>query len=661
MLRGWLEIGMSNPNMFQYQSNSDIVLRTYDTTQTNKIIIGNTSSNDAPNRKGAMYVASNTVGIRKVPRSGYTLDVDGLFSTDNAEVSSNITTSQLKLRGLSNVSFINSNNNLLISTQGHGGVEIDNRVYAKEFALSSATFKPALCNSYMYSDATSNDIIINTSDIDQKILFGFGSNTQSTLVMSKSNMTMANGRICVSNIGVGTMSPPSGYDLYVSGPTRIEGDLTINGSMVYMNTDVQVTDQFTVSNAGTGPALIVSQTGTQPIAEFRDDDDVVMKIYDGGFITIGSNVAQTKLDVEGNTTVRGTIFTSNVVTSNISTSSITSTQMSTSNLIINAQVVIGSDGIVSNSNFLPNLDTTKIVSGTFSSNFIEDGHIISSKLESNIALHGTPTVSNGEMLVLGESNFEHIGDQARYYMGQTDYFIGSSRGVGIVMQVPGTVYPFVIENTTGNVGIGSMDPEESLHIEANAKVVGSHYVMDKLGVGTSNPDKAVTVNGDIRASSNIQGSVGTLGPCFSLISHSAYADVFTGDRLVLNHTLEAGNPGSSLFYGNTFLYQDASDENMSWNAARLLFRGCPLTPDPSVSTFNVQEGLFDSNINDYIYTNITTDFTLSNEGSASGYVTYGTPWFSMTNSNARQIALFLSSNDQNSSFRVGQVVIQFKT
>jgi hypothetical protein len=242
------------------------------------------------------------------------------------------------------------------------------------------------------------------------------------------------------------------------------------------------------------------------------------------------------------------------------------------------------------------------------------------------------------------------------------YFVSASKGVGIVMQVPGTTYPFIIENTSGFLGLGTMDPQENLHVNANAKIDGSQYIMTSLGVRTSNPTATVDVRGTILASSNIQSSAGTLGPCFNLIPESAYADVSIGNRLALDNTLEAGNPGNNtsrpLFYGSSFLYQDASGENMLWNNARLLFRGCPLTTSASISTLTIQD--FNESRSPQ-YSNLTTAFTLLNAGSNYGYVSYATPWFSINNSNMRHVALYLSSNTQNAMFRIGQVHIQFKT
>lgn len=890
-----------------------------------------------------------------------------------------------------------------------------------------ASFRPARSNASVFIDSLSNDIILQAYS-NTHLLFGFGSNVESTLTLTNSNLSIAKGAVYSSNIGIGTTTPLTGYRLHVAGSTRIEGDLMVNGDITYLNTDVQVTDQFTVSNAGTGPALVVTQMGAQDIAEFRDDDKVVMRIVDGGYVTIGSNAPATKLDVEGSATIRGTIYTSNVSTSNVQTNSLTSTlstfattitsNLYSSNLIINNQVIINSNGVITNSNFLPAFNTSNVVAGQFTSNFIKDDNIISSKLASNLVLKGTTTISsnayinNGDLRVYGTTNFANVGDQARVYMGDDNYFIGATKNVGIVLQVPGTTYPVVLENATGYLGVGTMDPEENLHVNQNLKVGGSAYVMTKVGVGKSNPtyildvagsnsrfanvvvgdmghgqtwagfahsnnvaqdryaliqssdgttylntavgkvlqlresnqpkltlsnglvgigtatpsnrlhiigdggcnigsiiarfdniagsnrllvvdesnvlpggiysgtsngigifssndtstaglklytsssnverirvvpsglvgialsnpsyildvrgsnvrlgstiigdvghgatatsfahsnmatqyqyalqhtstgntlinsalggyisfresndqkmimsngylgigtatpsnrldvvgagtantgsviarfanssgsqrlyvvDETTTsntpggimsdtgyglglystsaggaiqlhtsnteriritaagnvgigtaspsaklhINGNVYAQSNIQSSVGTLGPTFSLIPECAFADISPGNRLILNQTLEAGNPGSQttqpLFYGTSYLYQDASGENMAWNYARLMFRGCPLTASASTSVFTVDEFV---NTRTPQYSNLINGFTLSNPGSDYGYVSYATPWFSTSTSNARHIALALSNNSANSNFRVGQVLIQFKT
>jgi hypothetical protein len=164
-LSGWIEVGLSNPNIFASQSNTDVVIRTFDPSFSNKIIIGNTSSNEGPNRLGGLYVLNNNVGFKKVPSSDVDVDINGLYSTIDGRVASNLivgygsNAGSLQLRGdmlvinsnTSDMRAINSNNtfSLMYSnverikfTNGSGvflndNVYITNDVFATGFFMTS--------------------------------------------------------------------------------------------------------------------------------------------------------------------------------------------------------------------------------------------------------------------------------------------------------------------------------------------------------------------------------------------------------------------------------------------------------------------------------------------------------------------------------------------
>ena len=159
-LKGWLEIGMSNPNIFQYQSNSDILLRTFDDNTTNKIILGNTSSNNTPNCNGAMYILGNNVGLKRTPRSNVVLDVDGVVSiSSNLNIGTTSSLSTTTITGdiiiantnTSNMSLINTSNAFKLTygnierirvTNGTGlflndNVYVTNDIYASSFHMTS--------------------------------------------------------------------------------------------------------------------------------------------------------------------------------------------------------------------------------------------------------------------------------------------------------------------------------------------------------------------------------------------------------------------------------------------------------------------------------------------------------------------------------------------
>lgn len=100
-------------------------------------------------------------------------------------------------------------------------------------------------------------------------------------------------------------------DLNVSGNCTIAGNISALGTTTYLDTRVIVTSAMSITNTGTGPALLVNQTGANSIADFRDDGVSAFFIADGGNVGLGTNTPVSRLDVigsaniSGNTTVRG--------------------------------------------------------------------------------------------------------------------------------------------------------------------------------------------------------------------------------------------------------------------------------------------------------------------------------------------------------------------
>lgn len=161
-LSGWIEVGLSNPNIFASQSNTDVVIRTFDPSFSNKIIIGNTSSNEGPNRLGGLYVVNNNVGFKKVPLNNVDVDINGLYSTIDGRVASNLivgygsNAGTLQLRGdmlvinsnTSDMRAINSNNTFRLMysnverikfTNG-SGVFLNDNVYITNDAFATGFF-----------------------------------------------------------------------------------------------------------------------------------------------------------------------------------------------------------------------------------------------------------------------------------------------------------------------------------------------------------------------------------------------------------------------------------------------------------------------------------------------------------------------------------------
>ena len=73
-----------------------------------------------------------------------------------------------------------------------------------------------------------------------------------------------------------------------TGDVNIQGDLTVNGTYTQIDTDVSTTEQWLVTNDGTGPAAIINQIGAQDIIDIQDDGTSVFYIEDGGNVGIGT-------------------------------------------------------------------------------------------------------------------------------------------------------------------------------------------------------------------------------------------------------------------------------------------------------------------------------------------------------------------------------------
>ena len=91
----------------------------------------------------------------------------------------------------------------------------------------------------------------------------------------------------------------------------INNNLSVLGDFTFLNTNVTVTSALSVVNAGTGPALYVKQSGTQPIAYFVDAEGTGDIIFENnGFVGLGTATPNNRLTVVGNISSTGVVFAS---------------------------------------------------------------------------------------------------------------------------------------------------------------------------------------------------------------------------------------------------------------------------------------------------------------------------------------------------------------
>jgi len=134
--------------------------------------------------------------------------------------------------------------------------------------------------------------------------YGTGAlNSNIGILNSVQTMTIKNG-----NVGIGTATPTQ--KLHIEGNIFAKGNVTCSnisviGDFVTLNTITSNTEQVVVENAGTGPALKVTQTGNNSVAEFYDNESgLAMIVGNNGNIGIGTNVPMAKLDVNGTLTAK---------------------------------------------------------------------------------------------------------------------------------------------------------------------------------------------------------------------------------------------------------------------------------------------------------------------------------------------------------------------
>lgn len=229
-----------------------------------------------------------------------------------------------------------------------------------------------------------------------------------------------------TKLGVGTTTPSQ--PLHVIGNARIEGNLDVSGIFNTINTDVKVTDQFTVSNAGTGPAMKVYQNGVQPIAQFYDDDTVVVHIGDGGLVGINTTSPVYSLDVVGDINFTGSLLQNGSVFSSGSGGGGTSVwaYKSSNVYVLNSNVAIGKSNAAEKLDVVGNIVSS---SNIYASNAIGIGTTTPS-----YALHVFGTIYATQDItaysdVRAKSNLEVISsplDKMEQLTGYTYDFINMS-------------------------------------------------------------------------------------------------------------------------------------------------------------------------------------------------------------------------------------------
>jgi hypothetical protein len=124
------------------------------------------------------------------------------------------------------------------------------------------------------------------------------------------------GTLLSSNINVENLLSRdfAASNVHVKSNLEIDGNLIVHGQTTTLDTSVSISEQIVANNLGTGPSLIVRQSGANDIAHFFDDNVISMAILDGGKVGIRTSNALHDLHVEGDMYASTGLVTSNRVT-----------------------------------------------------------------------------------------------------------------------------------------------------------------------------------------------------------------------------------------------------------------------------------------------------------------------------------------------------------
>ena len=290
------------------------------------------------NQTGLCISSTNNIGIGTTDIKEK-IDISGGIITENYKLSS-LThpiidiSSNIKTPGYINISkgLTINDNKLIVDISGNtkisGNVDISSNLNLNNvFSINSnanitTTGKLDISGSL---NINNNFSISNTGDVLIKGLLDVTNKTT-----FNKDVSLNNGILDIGNnhslyidslnnrVGIGGL-PDTSYNFYVKGNTKIKGDLVINGTTSIQDTSNNTVTSFDLTNNGTGPAIIVNQLGTQPVATFKDDNKTVLYIGNNGLTGVGKANPSYNLDISGTALVKQNLYVNNDLSLNVIT------------------------------------------------------------------------------------------------------------------------------------------------------------------------------------------------------------------------------------------------------------------------------------------------------------------------------------------------------
>jgi hypothetical protein len=301
-------IGSSLKDGLIKTNNSNIFIKSGSTNTpalsigtNNRVGVGKNIANEAFDVSGSLIANEYRIKNQNYPiidassniaASGNT-DISGNLTLNNNKFVVNASSGNLSVAGTLDISKnININNGKTI-IDSSGNIKSQGN-----FDLSSNIN----INNYVLADASGSVIMNNTLDISNNATLRSSLDIKGNIKSSTFTTNSSLNKVSIRNTSV----DPS-YNFHVSGSTRLEGNLDVDGNIIIVDTVQQTSEQFIINNDGNTVALSVKQIGAQPIVDLRDDGKSVFYLADNGLLGLGTTTPSCTVDVSGSCFVQQTL------------------------------------------------------------------------------------------------------------------------------------------------------------------------------------------------------------------------------------------------------------------------------------------------------------------------------------------------------------------
>jgi hypothetical protein len=433
-------IGIANSNPTEALDITGNLKASSNIYSINRIGIANSNPTEALDITGNLKASSNIYSMNQIGIANSN-PTEALDITGNLKASSNI-------YSMNQIGIANSNPTEALDITGN--LKASSNIYSiNRIGVANSNPTEAL-------DITGN--LKASSNIYSINRIGIANSNPTEALDITGNLKASSNIYSMSRIGVGNSNPTESLD--------ITGNLKASSNIYSMS-------RIGVANSNPTEALDI--TGNLKASS---------NIYSMSRIGVANSNPTESLDITGNLKASSNIYSMSRI--GVANSNPTEALDITGNLKASSNIYSMSRIGVANSNPTETLDITgnlKASSNIYSmsrigvrtSNPAYTLEVIGNISSSNIYLSGSGTATNPSLTWISSSN------TGIYLQGKNMNFVSSSSNV--------------LSLSNYKVGILTSQPTELLDIKGNTKVDSNLYVMSNLGIGKSNPQVSLDING----------------------------------------------------------------------------------------------------------------------------------------------------------------------